>query len=300
MISQSPDTRPSIALFGNNHQDECLSRIAAFAALLTERGERVVVCASFYDYLRGHGAALSDCVPIEAPDDSVRLVVSFGGDGTFLHAADWVGRKPIPVLGVNTGHLGFLASWMLRDASDIIDAICSGDVVVEKRSKIRVECDALPEGMTCDALNEVAILKENTSSMITVETRVDDFFLTDYKVDGLVISTPTGSTAYNLSAGGPILQPTLDAWVLSPIAPHTLTMRPLVVDAHSVVTAVPHSRSGGCLVSIDGCSFSVPSGTRLRITKASSPTLIARRPSADFASTLREKLKWGQPLRHDD
>lgn len=266
---------------------------------MLSRGMNVVAEDNFYRYLLSHDALPTGCGSIENADTDVKLVVSFGGDGTFLHAAQWVGSRRIPILGVNTGHLGFLASWMIDDANAIIETICRDEMSIERRSLLMVKCKAMPRHVWRYALNEVSILKENTASMITVSTRVDDFFLTDYLVDGLVISTPTGSTAYNLSAGGPILQPTLDAWVLSPIAPHTLTMRPLVIDARSVVTAIPSSRSGGCMVSIDGRSFSVPSDSEITLCRAPFPTLIARRHTDNFAATLRNKLLWGRTPRHD-
>lgn len=229
------------------------------------------------------------------PDpDASEIIVSVGGDGTFLRAAAWAGDSGTPIVGINAGHLGFLANYSADDISPLVEDIRADKLVCEPRELIKVKCKDLPSGFRPFALNEVAILKEDTSSMITVHTRLDDFFLNDYLADGLLISTSTGSTAYNLSAGGPIIQPGAGCWTISPIAPHTLTMRPLIVSSHSKIEACVSSRAENFRLSLDGRSITMRCGSPLEISKAPFNILCARRPGDNFASTLRKKLMWGR------
>ena len=153
----------------------------------------------------------------------------------------------------------------------------------------------MPGGESRYALNEVAILKDETSSMIHIHTDLDGIFLADYSADGLIIATPTGSTGYNMSAGGPLLQPVMDAMVITPVAPHSLTQRPLVVSGGSRVTATTESRSSLYRVSVDGSSFTLPEGSTIEICRAPYCLNILTRPDGDFASTLRHKLTWATP-----
>lgn len=285
----------TIALCGHRHQHDHLPDLARLMADLDARGVRLVIEERFARYLEDSGAPLPPGATPEAafPDDA-RLLLSIGGDGTLLRAAHWAGTSGTPILGVNTGHLGFLATYSLPEADSLMRSLFTpGGLAAERRSLLQARCEAMPPEISPYALNEVAIMKEDTASMITVRASIDGHFLADYLVDGLVISTPTGSTAYNLSAGGPILQPTLSCVVLSPIAPHTLTLRPIVADAASRIDCTVSSRSGSSRVSIDGRSFRVPDGTTVSIEKAPFTVCIVQRPDDDFAATLRNKLYWG-------
>ena len=172
--------------------------------------------------------------------------------------------------------------------------LADGTASLESRMLLRLECDHLPEDMWPYALNEVSVLKEDTSSMINVEASIDGFPLADYLVDGLVVSTPTGSTAYSMAAGGPIVEPTLQCVVLTPVAPHTLTLRPLVVGSESEILLKVTSRADAFRVSLDGRSIVMPCGTTLRVRRALFSTIVMRRPDDDFASILRNKLLWGR------
>lgn len=284
----------TIAIYGNRHQERYLDKIGRFLDSLRGFGFRLVVAPRFADYLDSVGINVnegerSDSLPSEAV-----MVVSIGGDGTFLRAAQWVGRSGVPILGINTGHLGFLASYSFADLDPMLDAIRGGNFRREQRLLLKVECDSLPATVWPYALNEVAVMKSETSSMINVNAEIDGFFLADYLSDGLIISTPTGSTAYNLSVGGPILQPTLHCMALSPIAPHSLTMRPLVVDAGSSLTLRPTSRSSEFRLSIDGKSAVIPCGSTVSVSKADFMIVALRIPSDNFASILRDKLLWGK------
>ena len=249
---------------------------------------------SFADYMSAHDMLQPGCQAVSEPSAASRLVVSIGGDGTFLKAVRWSGRRDIPVAGINTGHLGYLAPWTLQDANQLIDALESDSLLIDERTMLQVSAPGLDLGDWPYALNEVSMLKDITASMITVQASVNGAWLTDYLADGLVVATPTGSTAYSLSAGGPILQPAVRAFVLTPVAPHTLTMRSLVLGDDCEIEAKVESRSGSFMLSLDGSSLSLRSGTRLTLRRAPFCVKVARNGKTGFGATLRDKLLWGR------
>lgn len=281
-----------VALFGTTYGGKCPATALMLLKVLENEGYEVTAEGKFRDLLPPDDSLSG----IDSPAADVDLVVSIGGDGTFLRAAQWVADSGIPIVGVNTGHLGFLATYNPDEIPSLPHDIATGKLRMEPRELLKIDMEGLPEGFWPYALNEVAILKEDTSSMIDIRTEINSFFLTNYRGDGLVVATPTGSTGYNLSLGGPVMQPSLGNWILSPIAPHTLTMRPLVVDSGSEITALTTSRADTYRVSLDGRSFVMPCGTLLRISRAPFRTFVAVRLDENFASTLRKKLYWGGPL----
>ncbi|MDE7412592.1 MAG: NAD(+)/NADH kinase [Muribaculaceae bacterium] len=282
----------SLAIYGNQYQQGHLPALRRFFDLLAERDFMVYIEREFYDYLSSEGVWVDDVFIVEEFPCGVECVVSIGGDGTFLQAAQWVGKREAPILGVNTGHLGFLASYSLEDAEELLGVLADDRFRLERRAVIEVSCDAMPPLFWPYALNEVAVLKGDTASMVTVHAEIDGYFLADYMSDGLLISTPTGSTAYNLSVGGPILQPTLSCLVLSPIAPHSLTMRPLVVSGDSRIVLTPRSRVRECRVSLDGRSFLMCAGDSLVLKEAPFRVCVVRRADGNFSRLLRNKLGW--------
>ena len=225
------------------------------------------------------------------------LVLSIGGDGTFLRAARWIGDRGIPILGINSGHLGFLADVTLEKSESIVGDIAGMNLSVESRQLLMVELDSVCGDAVLPpfpyALNEVAVLRDETASMISVDARLDGNPLAMYQADGLIVSTPTGSTGYNLSVGGPILAPSSRCWVVSPIAAHSLTMRPLVVSSDSCLTLSVDSRVPVYRLSLDGRSVTLPLDARLTLGKAPFVTRIAHRRGHNFVNTLRSKLLWG-------
>ncbi len=269
--------------------------LVEFFRKLREKGFSVSVCRIFGDYLAQHGIAPEGFRIVDELPGDTECVISIGGDGTFLRAAQWVSGREVPILGINTGHLGFLASYSLEETDELTEVIEKDAGVVERRMMLEVECGAMPADFQPYALNEVAVMRGETASMVTVHAEVDGYFLADYMADGLVVATPTGSTAYNLSAGGPILMPTLDCAVLSPIAPHSLTMRPLVVRGDSEIRLTASSRVRFARVSLDGRYFMMECGEdELRIRRAPFHVAVLRRPGAGFAGLLRQKLLWGR------
>ncbi|MCM1521410.1 MAG: NAD(+)/NADH kinase [Muribaculaceae bacterium] len=288
-----------VAIFGKRRQSpQDLPLIVGLIRDLADRDVFVAAQQPFYEAMsRELGSALEVDDVFEGSDFDADLAISIGGDGTFLRTAGCIAAKETPILGFNTGHLGFLAEESLTDAGDIVDYLVEGAYFTEPRSLLEVK--ALGYGASDlltgspYALNEVAILRHDSASMINVHTRLDDIEIASYQGDGLIISTPTGSTAYNLSVGGPIVQPTAPCWVLSPVAPHALTMRPLVVsDSHVIETSV-ESRAETYRVNLDGRLLVLPISVRLRIRRAPFVVNVLHRSGHTFVDTLSSKLLWG-------
>lgn len=226
------------------------------------------------------------------------IALSIGGDGTFLRTAKEIKDSDIPILGINTGRLGFLADINFHDLEETIKELFTGNYLIEERSLLKVIPNTTEQEINYEyALNEIAILKQDTSSMLTLHTYIDDDYLTSYQADGLIIATPTGSTAYSLSVGGPILMPKSSSLVLSPIAPHNLTSRPLVVNHDVVIKIKIESRSNTFLVSTDGYSKIYDTTTEIIVRKADHTIKVVKRKGHTFYETLRDKLLWGVDVR---
>lgn len=293
-----------VAIFGKRRQSE--DDIVNIKALIDKLcREDIFTCMDrrFFDAMtRLTGEPLPVDDVFEDDDFSADVCFSIGGDGTFLRTAQRVGRKEIPIVGFNTGHLGFLAEHSISEACELVDDLLAGNFTLESRSLL--EGETLGENLAPElthktyALNEIAILRQDTASMITVNTRLDGMEVASYLGDGLIVCTPTGSTAYNLSVGGPIVQPTAPCWVLAPIAPHSLTMRPLVVgDSHEIVVAV-ESRTDTYRVTFDGRTLILPIDVKLRLRKAPFVTRVIHTKGHTFVDTLRTKLLWGISKRN--
>lgn len=288
-----------IAVFGKRRQNaEDLPRIAALMEILSGKGIFVSVQRHFYEAMtRDLGVPMEADDVFEADEFSADAAVSIGGDGTFLRTARWVGPKEIPIIGFNTGHLGFLAEESLADAPATVDNLLAGNFFIEPRSLLEVKASGenLRQSISgwAYALNEVAILRHDSASMITVHTFLDNIEVASYQGDGLIISTPTGSTAYNLSVGGPIIQPTAPCWALSPVAPHALTMRPLVVSDSHVITTRVDSRADTYRVNLDGRQLVLPIDVSLHIRRAPFAIKVIHMDGHTFVDTLSSKLLWG-------
>ena len=265
--------------------------LAHDAELSVERG--------FYTFLtEGHKIDVPTCRIIDGSDFDADIVISMGGDGTFLNVASRVGEKEIPILGVNTGRLGFLSCISAEDIEPMIDEIYTGDYLVANHSVLQVCCDEQPLAGYPFALNEVSILKHDSSSMISINTSINEEYLTTYQADGLLVSTPTGSTAYSLSVGGPIIYPESANILLTPVAPHSLNMRPLVLNDNVEVELKVGSRSHSFLISIDGRSQSCRENVHIRVRKAPFVVKVISRRGQSFFSTIRHKMMWGADNRN--
>lgn len=281
-----------IAIYGSRSQDAYLPQLRTLL-----RGLAAIHTLTIHPklgfYLQEHGFPLYKIAVSDRLPGDTAIVLSIGGDGTFLRAARWVGNRGIPVLGVNTGHLGFLASCRLPEAANLIDDFTKGRVAIEQRMLLHVQSDALPPDEWPYALNEVAVQKEDTASMISVSACINGTPLANYRADGLIVSTPTGSTAYNLAAGGPVVEPTIQCMVITPVAPHTLTLRPLVAGAESRLTLRVGGRPRDYRLSLDSRSLIIERGTEVTITRASFSLPLVRPLNYPFPTVLSDKLLWG-------
>lgn len=286
------------AIFGNEYQARKSAGVKTLLDYLLNRHAEVYIDRSYADFLmKRESLPLDGCQVFDGDDFVADYVVSMGGDGTFLKAASRVGEKQIPIFGVNMGRLGFLADVLPSEIEQMLDAVYEGDYKTESRSVIQIETEGETVLGSPYALNDIAVLKRDNASMISIQTTIDNDYLVTYQADGLVVSTPTGSTAYSLSNGGPILVPQSGNICLTPVAPHSLNIRPIVINDQSVITLRVVSRSHNFLVAIDGRSQKLRETTTVTIRKAPFETQIIKRPRHRYFSTLREKMMWGLDQR---
>lgn len=281
-----------VAINGNRHQEAHFQDIERLVDAFLRRDDKVIMSDRFLDYLEdrigGRFAIGIERVRL-ADKPQADLAIAIGGDGAFLKTAAWVGDSGIPVAGINTGHLGFLAAFSFDNPDDINRYLIAGDYVIEDRTMLEVET---PAGVF-HALNEAAITRGENASMVSIRAEINGHDSLTYKGDGLIIATPTGSTAYNLSVGGPILDPSVAGWIIAPIAAHSLTVRPLVINDSSVVRLHVELRSPTFRLTLDGKSMSLPDGSLLSISKARWPLRLVTLPGHNFTDTLTTKMGLG-------
>lgn len=286
------------AIFGNSYHKECAASIGQIIQILRRHTAYISIEEQFYHFVRS--ALKIDFQPDEIITDnnfSASFAISLGGDGTFLNTAARVGEKEIPIIGINTGRLGFLAEVLPKDFEKLIESLRRGDYFIEHRSLLRVCDNANQLNIYPYALNEVAILKHDNSSMISIRALVDGHYLTTYQADGLLISTPTGSTGYSLSVGGPIISPTSPCIALTPVAPHSLNVRPIILNDDITIRLQVKSRNHNFLASIDGRSQNLEDHVELMIRRAPYRVHLVKRSNSHFFDTLRNKLLWGADKR---
>lgn len=286
------------ALFGNVYQAKKSSSVQQLIRILQQYDAELYVETEFYQYLtQTLQISLKPDGLIDSTDFNTDIAISMGGDGTFLETARRVGNKEIPILGINTGRLGFLADISQQEIEAALQDIYTGEYHIEERSLIQVQSAETSLKGYPYALNEVAVLKRDNSSMISIRVEINGEFLATYQADGLIISTPTGSTGYALSVGGPIIVPQAGIFGITPVAPHSLNVRPLTLKDEAEITLEVESRSHNFLVAIDGRSESCREGTRLTLKKAPYRIKVLQRKEHSFFSTLRNKLMWGADIR---
>ena len=282
-----------IAVFGNTLRPETISEVKHIVEFLQLRGITVVLSPELrHDVFSRDLPSVEDYVA--STGETIDFAISVGGDGTFLTTASMVGHLNIPILGINCGHLGYLAEVQTSDVDYVLDQLISNQYTIEKRGMLEVSSSKGGKIVSPFALNEVAVLKSGLSSMITVEVNLNEEFLHSYKADGLLIATPTGSTAYNLSVGGPLLDPHVNAIILSPVATHSLNIRPLVVLDDSKIDLKITSRNGNYMVSVDGRSQVVSQDIQLHIERSARTIKLVRVAGQTFMQSLKDKLNWGR------
>lgn len=286
------------AIFGNTYQEHKSAHVTNLLEILRKRNAEICISHEFYEFLRIHtDANLSDLDTFQGNKFTADMALSIGGDGTFLKTASRVGNKEIPILGINTGRLGFLAAISPDQMEETFDEIYNGEFIAENRRVLKLTSENnILKGIPY-ALNEIAVLKRDSSSMISIKAYVNNELLNIYQADGLVISTPTGSTGYSLSVGGPILVPQSGTISITAVAPHSLNVRPIVIRDDWEITLEIESRSHNFLVAIDGRSETCHEGTKLTIRRAPHYTKIVKRCNQTFFNTLKEKMMWGADLR---
>ncbi len=290
-----------IALFGREFNQEFFPQISALLLGLEREVSQFVVFDDFYRHL-SRGFSFSKPVKTfkykdQLPSDTYCLV-SFGGDGTLLDTITLIGNSGVPVLGINTGRLGFLSAISTHEVDVAVNALINKQFVLDKRSLIRLETSINLFGEYNFALNELSVVKRDTSSMISISSHIDGKYLATFWADGLIVATPTGSTGYSLSCGGPIISPKSQSFVITPIAPHNLTARSVVIPDTSEVRLTINGRLQDYLVVLDSRSVPMSESIELIIKKEDFYLNLISLEHLDFFRTIRNKLAWGLDKRN--
>lgn len=288
-----------IAIYGQYLQDDSLSTITSVLEQLQLRDCKVYI-EQDYVALIGNKVELNIAGTFKSLDTSYDLMISIGGDGTILRAVSYIGKLNIPVMGINTGRLGFLATLQSEELELAFTLLFNKKYRLSKRSLITATSQHSENHLAPDnfALNEVTVSRQNTTSMIQIETHLNGELLTSYWADGLIVSTPTGSTGYSLSCGGPVISPDTEALVITPIAPHNLNARPLVIPDDTVITVKVMGRENEFLASLDNRIASYPDETEITLKKADFTIDLIELEHVSFIKTIRHKLLWGEDKRN--
>ncbi|MDG1426883.1 MAG: NAD kinase [Flavobacteriales bacterium] len=290
----------TIAIFGSPYPEHFTKYIQHLVKKLESEHIKIIVEEEFYVFLQNNIRLTNKKATFnsyESLKENADFLLSIGGDGTLLKAVTFVRESNIPIMGINTGRLGFISSISAGQIDDAINDILKGNFIINERALLELTTVNNLFKEKNFALNEVAISKKDTSSMIRIDAFVDDEFLNTYWADGLVISTPTGSTGYSLSCGGPIIMPGTNNIIVTPNAPHNLNVRPIVLNDTSVLKLKVDDRDQLALVSLDSRSRAFDSDTELLIKKADFKIKLIQPQDNSFTSTIRNKLMWGLDKR---
>lgn len=288
-----------VTLFGRATVAQKMKQFENVIQLLVDAGHEVLLSEELYN-LKGELQNELNLSRIISPDDSIDYVLSLGGDGTMLEAVTWIGDRAIPILGLNFGRLGFLTDTVASFTSETVKRLQQGDLVIDERSMLlwsNAEGERIQRFP--HALNDITIQRASSSSMITIHVTIDGIPLNSYWADGLIISTPTGSTGYSLSCGGPIIHPSTKNIVLTPIAPHNLNIRPLILDKGVKISIEVETRDTQFLATLDTHSIQLNTSRRLEISSSPYITKICRLQDDYFTGAIRDKLYWGIDKRNN-
>jgi len=292
----------NIAIYGKNFDKSFLPTIRSIFQILAINKAEIILHEDFYYFMYDNFNFKPEISLLFTKEKNISpdtdFMLSIGGDGTFLETISYVRNKNIPVVGINTGRLGFLADIAQNEVETCINALFTGDYKYESRSLLQVNTKNNLLGDINFALNEVTVQKKDTSSMITVHAYLNNQLINSFWADGLIVSTPTGSTAYSLSVGGPIVSPGSENFIITPLAPHNLTVRPIVVSNSNEITLKVHGRSKKYLLALDYRSFDFDSSIEINIKKADFDIKLVKLEGHDFFTTLRNKLMWGVDKRN--
>ena len=292
-----------VAVFGRFYNETTTTSVERLFDYLLLKNADAYIETEFFNLIKKEAPNFADYKSFktfDTLDKSFDFLVSVGGDGTILRAITFVKDMGIPIVGINTGRLGFLATIQVNQIEKAIQNIIDGKYKISERSLLSIETSPENEEINAlnFALNEIAISRKNTTSMITVETRLNNEYLTSYWSDGLIISTPTGSTGYSLSCGGPVITPDANSLVLTPIAPHNLSARPLVIPDSTEIELRVSGREDNFLVSLDSRIATLHNSAIIKIKKASFTIKMVELHEESFLDTLRKKLLWGEDKRN--
>ncbi|MDO6490353.1 MAG: NAD kinase [Cellulophaga sp.] len=291
-----------VAIYGQTYNDDTVDYVVELLSELKLHNAAISFEEDFYNFITTSKKIEPFSIFTEDSglDATFDMFVSFGGDGTILRAITFVKDLGIPIVGVNTGRLGFLSTFKKEDVKKVVQEFVAKDYTVVDRSLVAVSSNVdIPEFGTINfALNEVTVSRKDTTSMITVDTFLNDEYLNSYWADGLIVSTPTGSTGYSLSCGGPVITPTAKSLVITPIAPHNLNARPLVISDNTVVKLKVSGREKNHLLSLDSRIVTLENGTEITVKKADFTVKMIEYTSESFLKTLRNKLLWGEDKRN--
>jgi len=292
-----------IAIFGKNFNDDFHEVIYKIFEKLNQNKVEIIIFEKFLKFIEKKlffSPRINSVFKTTDELVDIDLVMSIGGDGTFLECVSFLKKKIFPIIGINSGRLGFLASVSKNQIDELFEDIAKGSYQIEERSILEVDVKTTDGKLNSFpyALNELTLQKKDTTSMLNIDVYINDKFLNKYWADGLIIATPTGSTAYSLSAGGPIVFPQTQNFVITPLAPHTLTVRPLIVDDSSVIKMIVNGRGNNFIVALDSRTFYVDFMTEITLKKADFKVRIAKTSQDDFFKTLRQKLMWGLDIRN--
>lgn len=291
----------NVAIYGRKVNKESIPHFIEFLALLKELGWNPILEKELKEQLVKKIGLSERTAHFESHHDfkkGIDLAISIGGDGTFMKCVSYIRDSGVPIMGINAGRLGFLANTSKEMMPQALSMIQNKDFVFQKRSLIRVETVANHFGENNVALNEVTLQKKDTSSMITVHASLEGKYLNSYWADGLIVATPTGSTAYSLSCGGPIITPGCQVHILTPIAPHNLNVRPMVVPDHMPIKLSIEGRSRNYLMSLDGVSTNIRQGEEIVVKKADYLINVIKFEDNNFLDTIRNKMSWGIDQRN--
>ena len=293
----SKSTILNVAIFTSIKAEHLYDYAIQVMQCLLRAGIKIIITDDQCDLIEKRDLSGFD-VEIVAPQDlCADLAISIGGDGTFLNAAARIGSKCIPILGINAGRLGFLADISPEKICSAINAVIKREYDIEYRSVIEAKVCGADLDIVPFALNEVAVLKHDNSSMIEIETYVNGHLLNNYQADGLIVATPTGSTGYSLSVGGPIIEPKSKSFVISPVASHSLTTRPVILCDDAEIELSVKSRSKNFMISVDGRSQSLHDTTTIKLCRAKYSVKVIKMRDTHFYDTLRNKMMWGADKR---
>ena len=288
------------SIYGKRFEPAYAKHVEHLFNALIRRGVKVSVYEKFYRFIKDF-FPLPETVTTFTREDVITdssFLISVGGDGTLLDTVTIIKDTKIPILGLNTGRLGFLSHVDVEEIERAIESLINGDYTLDKRSLIEVRSADQQFGDFPYALNEVTILNKERNSMITVHAYVNDLYMSTYWADGLIIATPTGSTAYNLSCGGPIVTPDSNNLIITPVAPHNLNVRPIILSNSNKISLRAEGREPQSLLTIDSRSYALDRGSSLELTKANFEINLVSLEGQDFFHTIRNKMGWGVDRRN--